>query len=141
MSPPRFKAQDGRVKPSHDNALAWAAPFAFALVALVPPALAQQPTPAAGWTQKTAKEHSDQCHSAEPAKRAACIGYITGIYDLQFAPTPPQGVCPPPNLNPENLGAVVTAYIDTHEDGPAPGEIAQSIVRFFPCATPEQRRR
>jgi hypothetical protein len=102
-------------------------------------ALAQQP--ASGWTQKTGKELAAECHATDPLKRAACIGYITGIYDLQFAPTPPQGVCPPPNLNPENLTAVVTAYIDTHEDGPAPGAIAQSIVRFFPCAAQEPRRR
>lgn len=111
----------------------------LAILAFPMPALAQQPAP--GWTQKSGKELAEQCHSADPAKHAACIGYITGIYDLQFAPTPPQGVCPPPNLNPENLAAVVTAYIDTHEDGPATTAIAQSIVRFFPCATQEPRRR
>ena len=33
---------------------------------------------------------------------------------------------------------LVTAYADTHEDGPAPATIGQAIVRFFPC--PEQRR-
>ena len=116
------------------------APFALALLlASAAMAAAQPATP--GWTQTTAKELATQCHASDPIKRASCLGYITGVYDLQFAPTPPQGVCPPPNLNPENLTAVVVSYIDTHEDGPAPNAIAQSVVRFFPCLTQEQRRR
>jgi Rap1a immunity proteins len=115
---------------------------AFALIVVLSAhgtASAQQPAPT--WTPKTGKELAAECHASDSVKRAACIGYVTGIYDLQFAPTPPQGVCPPPNLNPENLTAVVTAYIDTHEDGPAPAAVAQSIVRFFPCTSQEQRRR
>ena len=63
----------------------------------------------------------------------ACVGYVNGIYDLQFAPTPPRGVCTPADLTPELLAEVVTAYVDTHEDGPAPAAIGQAIVRFFPC--------
>jgi Rap1a immunity proteins len=93
------------------------------------------------WTQKSGKELAAECHSGDAVKHASCTAYITGIYDLQFAPTPPPGVCPPANLNPDNLAAVVTAYIDTHEDGPATAAIAQSIVRFFPCAAQEPRRR
>ena len=59
--------------------------------------------------------------------------YVSGIYDLQFAPKVPTGVCPPANLDAELLGEVVTAYLDTHEDGPAAEAIGQSVVRFFPC--------
>jgi hypothetical protein len=118
---------------------AWGAVLALAGLTLPLAAAAQQPP--SGWTQKTGRELAAECHASDAAKRAACIGYVTAIYDLQFAPTPPQGVCPPPNLDPENLTAVVTAYIDTHEDGPAPTAIAQSIVRFFPCTTQEPRRR
>ena len=62
---------------------------------------------------------------------------ISGVYDLQFAP-PPRGVCPPADFTPELLAQVVTAYADTHEDGPAVAAIGQAIVRFFPC--PEPRR-
>ena len=53
-------------------------------------------------------------------------------------PTPPRGVCPPPDFTPDLLAQVVTAYADTHEDGPAPAAIGQAIVRFFPCR--EQQR-
>jgi len=56
----------------------------------------------------------------------------------RFAPTPPRGVCPPTDFTPDLLAQVVTAYADTHEDGPAPAAIGQAIVRFFPC--PEQKR-
>jgi hypothetical protein len=107
-----------------------------------PPASGPAASPASpAWTQKSGKELAAECHSGDAVKRASCTAYITGIYDLQFAPTPPPGVCPPANLNPDNLSAVVVAYIDTHDDGPATTAIAQSIVRFFPCAAPEPRRR
>jgi hypothetical protein len=94
---------------------------------------------AEGWTQTTAHQLGEECHATDAAKHSACVGYVTAIYDLQFAPTPPRGVCPPANLNPDNLTAVVLAYIDTHDDGPAPAAIGQAIVRFFPCiAAPAQ---
>ena len=98
-----------------------------------------QGTPAApSWKQLTAKELGSKCHATDAAARAACVGYVEGIYDLQFAPAPPRGVCPPDNFTPDLLAEVVTAYVDTHEDGPAPPAIGQAIVRFFPCT--EQRR-
>jgi hypothetical protein len=106
---------------------------AMALPAL--PALAQ---PAPGWKQMTAKQLAAECHSSEAAQHANCVGYVSGIYDLQFAPTPPRGVCPPENFNPDLLTAVVTAYVDTHEDGPAPTAVGQAIVRFFPCSEPRR---
>ena len=28
---------------------------------------------------------------------------------------------------------MVTAYLDSHEDGPAAEAIGQAVVRFFPC--------
>ena len=92
-----------------------------------------------GWKQRTSHELAADCHSSEPARRASCVGYVTGIYDLQFAPNPPNGICPPANLNPDLLAEVVTAYLDTHDDGPAPPAIAQSIVRFFPCLQGQER--
>ena len=61
-----------------------------------------------------------------------------GIYDLQFAPTPPRGVCPPPDLTPELLAEVVTAYVDTHEDGPAPPPSARPSCASSPA--PKQHR-
>jgi hypothetical protein len=75
------------------------------------------------------------CHAGDPAQHANCVGYVSGIYDLQFAPTPPRGVCPPADFTPELLAQVVTAYADTHEDGPAPAAIGQAIVRFFPSSS------
>ena len=99
-----------------------------------PPAVAQA---TGGWHATTAKELGARCHSTDAAKHAACVGYVTGVYDLQFAQTPVRGVCPPANLDPDNLTAVVLAYIDTHDDGPAPTAIAQSVVRFFPCTGAE----
>jgi len=86
----------------------------------------------------TAKQLATACHSPDAAQHATCTGYVSGIYDLQFAPTPPRGVCPPPDFSPELLTEVVTAYLDTHEDGPAPAAIGQAIVRFFPCAEPHK---
>ncbi len=113
-----------------------AACTAAALIA--PGAFAEAPS---GWQQTTAHELGERCHSTDAAKHAACVGYVSAIYDLQFAQTPVRGICPPANLNPDNLTAVVVAYIDTHDDGPAPAAIAQSIVRFFPCqAAPESAR-
>jgi len=106
--------------------------------AFVPARAADTPS---GWQQTTAHELGERCHSADAAKHAACIGYVSAIYDLQFAQTPVRGVCPPANLNPDNLTAVVVAYIDTHDDGPAPAAIAQSIVRFFPCQTASESAR
>jgi hypothetical protein len=91
-----------------------------------------------GWKQLTSKQLAAACHSSEPAQHGLCIGYVSGIYDLQFAPTPPRGVCPPADFTPDLLAQVVTAYSDTHEDGAAPAAIGQAIVRFFPCT--EQHR-
>jgi hypothetical protein len=88
-----------------------------------------------GWTQRSSHELAADCHSTDAARRQFCVGYVTGIYDLQFAP----------NLNPDLLAEVVTAYLDTHDEGPAPPAIGQAIVRFFPCLPsqerPQERRR
>jgi|KBSMisStandDraft_5_1062788.scaffolds.fasta_scaffold2380620_1 Rap1a immunity proteins len=97
-----------------------------------------QPATNPNWKQMTSKQLAAACHASDPAQHATCIGYVAGIYDLQFAPTPPRGVCPPENFTPDLLAQVVTAYADTHEDGPAPAAIGQAIVRFFPCT--EQHR-
>jgi hypothetical protein len=86
----------------------------------------------------TAKQLATACHSADASQHATCVGYVSGIYDLQFAPTPPRGVCPPQDFSPELLTEVVTAYLDTHEDGPATAAIGQAIVRFFPCSEPHK---
>ena len=94
--------------------------------------------PAPGWKQMTSRQLAAACHATDPAQHAGCVGYVYGVYDLQFAPTPPRGVCAPENFTPELLAQVVTAYADTHEDGPAPAAIGQAIVRFFPCQ--EQKR-
>jgi hypothetical protein len=102
---------------------------------LAHPAAAQ---PAQGWKQMTAKQLATECHSSDAAHRATCVGYVSGVFDLQFAPTPPRGVCLPPDFTPDLLAEVVTAYLDTHEDGPAPAAIGQAVVRFFPC--PEGKR-
>jgi hypothetical protein len=99
------------------------------------PASAQ---PAPGWKPLSAKDLAVKCHASEPGPHAACIAYVQGIFDLQFAPAPPRGICTPPDLTPELLAEVVTAYVDTHEDGPAPAAVGQAIVRFFPCT--EQHR-
>jgi Rap1a immunity proteins len=93
---------------------------------------------APGWKPMTAKQLASACHSADPAQHATCVGYVSGIYDLQFSPTPPRGVCPPDNFSPDLLTEVVTAYLDTHEDGFAPAAIGQAIVRFFPCSEPRK---
>jgi hypothetical protein len=88
----------------------------------------------ADWVPLTAKDLAGLCHATgDAAKHAQCLGYVSGIYDLQFAPRVPAGVCPPASLTPELLAEVVTAYLDTHEDGPAAEAIGQSVVRFFPC--------
>jgi len=94
--------------------------------------------PVSGWKQMTSKQLATACHASDAAQHAACVGYVSGIYDLQFAPAPPRGVCPPADFTPELLAQVVTAYADTHEDGPATAAIGQAIVRFFPCT--EQKR-
>ncbi len=91
-----------------------------------------------GWKQMTSRQLATACHSAEPAQHGLCVGYVSGIYDLQFAPTPPRGVCPPSDFTPDLLAQVVTAYADTHEDGPAPAAVGQAIVRFFPCTEPHR---
>jgi len=93
---------------------------------------------APAWKQMSAKQLATACHASDPAQRAMCVGYVSGVYDLQFAPAPPRGVCPPADFTPDLLAQVVTAYADTHEDGPASAAIGQAIVRFFPC--PEPRR-
>jgi hypothetical protein len=87
----------------------------------------------ADWTPLSAKALAVLCHATDATKHAQCLGYVSGIYDLQFAPKLPTGVCPPANLDAELLAEVVTAYLDTHEDGPAAEAIGQSVVRFFPC--------
>jgi hypothetical protein len=87
----------------------------------------------ADWTPLSAKALAVLCHATDTTKHAQCLGYVSGIYDLQFAPKLPAGVCPPANLDAELLAEVVTAYLDTHEDGPAADAIGQSVVRFFPC--------
>src|SRR5579883_2940934 len=86
-----------------------------------------QPAPQ-GWKQMTSKQLATACHANDPTQHGTCLGYVAGIYDLQFAPTPPRGVCPPSDFTPELLAQVVTAYADTHEDGPAPAAIGQAIV-------------
>jgi Rap1a immunity proteins len=106
-----------------------AAAVSFAALSLPAPALAQQP---AAWHEMTAKELAANCHSPDAAKKAECVGYVSAIYDLQFTSNPP-GLCLPPTLTPDTLSEVVVAYIDTHDDGPAPAAVGQSIVRFFPC--------
>jgi Rap1a immunity proteins len=100
--------------------------------------VASHAQPAPGWKLMTAKQLATACHSPDAAQHATCVGYVSGIYDLQFAPTPPRGVCPPQDLTPDLLTEVVTAYLDTHEDGPAPAAIGQAIVRFFPCSEPHK---
>jgi len=107
-------------------------------VACTAPAMAVAQPAAPGWKQTTAKQLAAQCHSTDAAQHAACVGYVSGIYDLQFAPTPPRGVCPPADFTADMLAEVVTAYADTHEDGPAPTAIGQAIVRFFPCSEPRR---
>ena len=85
---------------------------------------------------RTALKHADANNIAFAIKQAqkdGKVGYVQGIYDLQFAPNPPHGVCPPADFTPDQLAEVVTAYADTHEDGPAPPAVGQAIVRFFPC--------
>jgi hypothetical protein len=89
--------------------------------------------PAPGWKQMTVKQLAADCHASDAGQHARCVGYVQGIYDLQFAPNPPHGVCPPTDFTPDQLAEVVTAYADTHEDGPAPPAVGQAIVRFFPC--------
>ena len=119
--------------------LAFTAP-ASAQPASAQPASAQPASaqPASTWKTMTARQLAAACHASDAAQHASCVGYVSGIYDLQFAPTPPRGVCPPENFTPDLLAEVVTAYLDTHDDGPAPAAIGQAIVRFFPCN--EQRR-
>ena len=73
----------------------------------------------ADWTPLSAKALAVLCHASDTTKHAQCLGYVSGIYDLQFAPKLPSGVCPPANLDAELLAEVVTAYQDPHEDGPA----------------------
>jgi hypothetical protein len=90
-------------------------------------------SPAGAWTQVTGADLAADCHSTEPTRHATCLGFIQAVYDLQFSPTPPQGVCPPANLSPELLAEVVVAYLDTHDDATAATAIGQSVVRFFPC--------
>ena len=107
-----------------------------AMTALATAAAAQ--TQSLGWKPLTAKQLAAQCHASEPAPRATCVGYVSGIYDLQFAPTPPRGVCPPPDFTPDLLAEVVTAYVDTHDDGPASAAVGQAVVRFFPCVEPHR---
>ena len=97
------------------------------------------PAARADWTPLSAKDLATTCHTTGDAvKHAQCLSYISGIYDLQFAPKMPAGVCVPANLSAELLAEVVTAYLDTHEDGPAAPTIGESVVRFFPCPPPKK---
>jgi hypothetical protein len=108
---------------------------------LLPLLLLAAPPARADWTPLSVKALAALCHATtDVTKHAQCLGYVSGIYDLQFAPRLPAGVCPPANLDAELLAEVVTAYLDTHEDGPAAEAIGQSVVRFFPCgpATPKK---
>lgn len=108
---------------------------------LLPVLLLAAPAARADWTPLAAKDLSALCHATtDPAKHAQCLGYVAGIYDLQFAPKVPAGVCPPANLTPDLLAEVVVAYLDTHEDGPAAPAIGESVVRFFPCAPGAARK-
>jgi hypothetical protein len=100
---------------------------------VLPFLLLGSPSAYADWTPLSAKALAALCHATDATKHAQCLGYVSGIYDLQFAPKLPAGVCPPANLDEELLAEVVTAYLDTHEDGPAAEAIGQSVVRFFPC--------
>ena len=113
-------------------------PLLLAAVSLLLTARADAQPAQQGWKPMTSRQLAAACHSAEPAQHGLCLGYVAGIYDLQFAPTPPRGVCPPSDFTPDLLAQVVAAYADTHEDGPAPSAIGQAIVRFFPCT--EQHR-
>ena len=90
---------------------------------LVLPILLLAAAPArADWTPLSAKILATLCHATDVTKHAQCLGYVSGINDLQLAPKLPAGVCPPANLDAELLAEVVTAYLDTHEDGhPLPG--------------------
>jgi len=101
-------------------------------------AVSAQAQPATGWHPMSAKQLAAACHASDPAQHASCVGYVTGIYDLQFAPTPPRGVCAPSDFTPDLLAEVVTAYVDTHEDGPASTAVGQAVVRFFPCTEPHR---
>jgi hypothetical protein len=113
-------------------------PAIFAAVVTLLASVAALAQPAPGWKPLSAKDLAIKCHASEPGPHAACIAYAQAIFDLQFAPAPPRGICTPPDLSPELLAEVVTAYVDTHEDGPAPAAVGQAIVRFFPCT--EQHR-
>jgi hypothetical protein len=121
-------------KPTHQRSISAITGVSIIAVA----AATVQAQPAAGWKQLSIKQLAAECHAADPALRANCVGYVSGIYDLQFAPAPPRGVCPPTELTPDLLAEVVTAYVDTHDDGPASAAVGQAVVRFFPC--PEQHR-
>jgi len=101
---------------------------------LLPLMLLAAPAAHADWTPMSAKDLAALCHATgDPAKHAECLGYVSGIYDIQFAPKQQAGICPPASLTPELLAEVVTAYIDSHEDGPAAPAIGETVVRFFPC--------
>jgi hypothetical protein len=119
----------------HITTTAFALTMLLATAASLSPARAQ---PVPGWKPLSAKDLAIKCHASEPGPHAACVAYVQAIFDLQFAPAPPRGICTPPDLTPELLAEVVTAYVDTHEDGPAPAAVGQAIVRFFPCT--EQHR-
>jgi hypothetical protein len=111
--------------------------LSVALGGATAPAPAETP-PAQAWKQTTSKQLAAACHSTDPAQHGMCLGYVTGIYDLQFASTPQRGICPPSDFTPALLAQVVTAYADTHDDGPAAAAIGQAIVRFFPCTEPRR---
>src|SRR5579871_2396856 len=70
---------------------------AFALTILVPTGVTSLSSahaqPAPGWKPLSAKDLATKCHSSEPGPHAACIAYAQAIFDLQFAPAPPRGIC------------------------------------------------
>ena len=49
--------------------------------------------PAPGWKHDDLQAARDACHATDPPSMPVAVGYVYGVYDLQFAPTPPRGVC------------------------------------------------
>src|SRR5262245_29833613 len=60
------------------------------VVLMLAAGFAAQAQPAPNWKQMTSKQLATACHASDPAQRGTCLGYVTGVYDLQFAPTPPR---------------------------------------------------
>ena len=94
--------------------------------------------PAPGWKQMTAKQLAAACHAGGPGPARQ----LRRLRRRHLRPAVRAHAAarrlPAADFTPDLLAQVVTAYADTHEDGPAPAAIGQAIVRFFPC--PEQQR-